>query len=275
MQIQEQFDLFGKAKCVCIYGGVPKGPQIQALKHGIDCIIATPGRLIDLFEQDDRVCDLSQVSYLVLDEADRMLDQGFEESIKKIIARVPSKRQTVMFSATWPAAIQKLAHSYLKNPIKITIGSTDLAANSRIEQRVEVLDPREKESRLIELLKEYHDRKNRILIFALYKKEAARLEGLLKRSGYKVGAIHGDMSQDARTRSLDQFKDGSCPLLIATDVAARGIDIPNVEYVINVTFPLTVEDYCHRIGRTGRAGKTGISHTLFTVHDKSHSGIYN
>jgi ATP-dependent RNA helicase DBP3 len=139
---------------------------------------------------------------------------------------------------------------------------------------VQVLDPNQKEQRLLELLKEYHHGNNRILIFALYKKEATRLEGFLKRHGYKVGGIHGDMSQDARTRSLEQFKSATCPLLIATDVAARGIDIPNVEYVINVTFPLTIEDYCHRIGRTGRAGKTGISHTFFTIHDKSHSGIF-
>lgn len=137
---------------------------------------------------------------------------------------------------------------------------------------MEVLDPVQKESRLLELLKKYHDRKNRVLIFALYKKEAGRLENLLKRNGYNVGAIHGDLTQDQRTRSLEGFRSGAVPLLIATDVAARGIDIPDVEYVINVTFPLTVEDYCHRIGRTGRAGKTGVSHTFFTVVDKALSG---
>ncbi|KAJ3000378.1 RNA-dependent ATPase [Globomyces sp. JEL0801] len=213
-----------------------------------------------------------------------MLDAGFEDAIKKIIAKLPTaKRQTVMFSATWPPTIQKMAMTYLTNPIKITVGSTDLSANKSIEQRVEVMDPNSKETRLLQLLKDYHkSRKNRILIFALYKKEAARLDQFVRRQGYKVGAIHGDMTQHDRTRALEAFKDGSAPLLIATgtplknstllDVAARGIDIPNVEYVINVTFPLTVEDYCHRIGRTGRAGNTGISHTFFTIHDKSHSG---
>jgi ATP-dependent RNA helicase DBP3 len=148
-----------------------------------------------------------------------MLDAGFEDAIKKIIAKLPSKnRQTVMFSATWPNAIQKMALTYLENPIKITVGSTDLSANTSIEQRVEVLDPIQKESRLLQLLKDYHkDRKNRILIFALYKKEAARLEQFLKGKGYKVGAIHGDLSQDQRTRALEAFKSASSPLLIATD----------------------------------------------------------
>ncbi|KAJ3322233.1 RNA-dependent ATPase [Boothiomyces sp. JEL0866] len=276
MQIEDQFIIFGKSskvKSVCIYGGVPKKQQQDKLRAGMDAIIATPGRLIDLFEEDSKLCDLSEIEYLVLDEADRMLDAGFEDAIKKIIARLPKKRQTVMFSATWPTSIQKMALSYLINPIKITVGSTDLSANVNIEQRVEVLDPNQKEFRLLALLKDYHkSRKNRILIFALYKKEAARLENFIKSKGYKVGAIHGDLSQESRTRALEAFKDGSAPLLIATDVAARGIDIPNVEYVINVTFPLTVEDYCHRIGRTGRAGKSGISHTFFTVHDKAHSG---
>lgn len=279
MQTQEQFERFGKVcgmKSVCIYGGVSKRDQKDALRRGMNTIVATPGRLIDLFEEDSKICDLSQVKYLVLDEADRMLDQGFEEAIKTIIGRLPTcaeGRQTVMFSATWPTSIQKMAMTYLKSPIKITVGSTDLSANTSIEQRVEVLDPFAKEARLIELLKDYHkSKKNRILIFALYKKEAARLEAMIKRQGYKAAALHGDLSQEQRSAAIEGFKNGSIPLLIATDVAARGIDIPMVEYVINVTFPLTVEDYCHRIGRTGRAGTTGISHTLFTVHDKAHSG---
>ena len=146
------------------------------------------------------------------------MDAGFEDAIKKIIAKLPTKRQTVMFSATWPTVIQKMASTYLCDPLKITVGSTDLSANSSIEQRVEVLDPNQKESRLLTLLRDYHkSRKNRILIFALYKKEAARLEGFLKRQGYKVGAIHGDLSQEQRSRALDAFKDASAPLLIATD----------------------------------------------------------
>ena len=170
-------------------------------------------------------------------------------------------------------AIRNLAFEFLKNPVKVTVGSPDLSANVSIEQRVEVVDQNDKERILGQLLKKYHNGKNRILIFCLYKKEAARIENVVKRLGYTVTAIHGDLSQEQRTRSMSLFQSGESPLLVATDVAARGIDIPNVEYVINVTFPLTVEDYCHRIGRTGRAGSTGISHTLFTIHDKTHSGI--
>ncbi|KAI8921399.1 P-loop containing nucleoside triphosphate hydrolase protein [Powellomyces hirtus] len=276
MQIQDQFEkLATDNPSVCLYGGVNKWEQKKLLRAHPSVIVATPGRLLDLVEEENPECDLSDVSYFVLDEADRMLDLGFEEAIKKIISHLtyPKQRQTVMFSATWPPAIQKIANQYLTNAVKVTVGSTDLSANTSIEQRVEVVDPFTKESKLMDLLKKYHkSRTNRILIFALYKKEAARLEGLVKRNGYSVAAIHGDLTQQQRTAAIDGFRSGKIPLLIATDVAARGIDIPNVEYVINVTFPLTVEDYCHRIGRTGRAGAKGISHTLFTSHDKSHSG---
>jgi ATP-dependent RNA helicase DBP3 len=213
MQIQEQFELFGTSsgmKSVCIYGGVPKYEQKTLLRKGMQAIVATPGRLIDLFEEDSSLCDLSDIGYLVLDEADRMLDQGFEEAIRKIIARLPATRQTVMFSATWPTSIKKMAMSYLSNPVKVTVGSTDLSANIRIEQRVEVLEPQAKESRLMQLIKEYHSsRTNRILIFALYKKEASRLEAMIKRAGYKAAAIHGDLSQQQRTAALDGFRNGT------------------------------------------------------------------
>jgi ATP-dependent RNA helicase DBP3 len=159
-----------------------------------------------------------------------MLDFGFEEAIRKIVSYLPvENRQTVMFSATWPAVIQSMASSFLKNPVHVTVGSLELSANSSIEQRVEVLDPYAKESRLLALLKTYHSsRKNRILIFALYKKEAARLEAFLKRNQYNVAAIHGDLVQTQRSAAIEGFKSGKIPLLIATDVAARGIDIPNV-----------------------------------------------
>ena len=283
MQIEQQFKLFGSSsqlKPCCIYGGVPKFEQKQSIKQGVDALICTPGRLIDLMEENNSVLDLSKIEYLVLDEADRMLEKGFEQDIKKIIKKLPTSKQTVMFSATWPQgkftlmlAIRNLAFEFLKNPVKVTVGSPDLSANVSIEQRVEVVDQNDKERILGQLLKKYHNGKNRILIFCLYKKEAARIENVVKRLGYTVTAIHGDLSQEQRTRSMSLFQSGESPLLVATDVAARGIDIPNVEYVINVTFPLTVEDYCHRIGRTGRAGSTGISHTLFTIHDKTHSGI--
>ncbi|CAG8457943.1 2950_t:CDS:2 [Ambispora leptoticha] len=275
MQIQEQIEEIDSVSCgksLCVYGGVPKEPQRKDLRKGTKVIVATPGRLIDFI--DEGSCDISNVSYLVLDEADRMLDIGFEKDIRKIISKTNSKRQTLMFSATWPDSVRKLAEDFLKDPVKVNIGSSELAANNDVTQIVEILsNPNEKEKRLVQLLKEYHgNRSNRVLVFVLYKKEATRIENFLTYSGFEVQSIHGDKGQFQRTEALRAFKDGTYPLLVATDVAARGLDIPDVEYVINYTFPLTIEDYVHRIGRTGRAGAKGTSHTFFTVHDKSHSG---
>ena len=291
MQSQKVLEEFGKVVNVTsavIYGGVPKPPQKDALRRGVDCVVCTPGRLKDLV--DEGVCDLGNVRHLVLDEADRMLDMGFEEDVRYIISRCPDResRQTAMFSATWPAAIQRLAMEFMIDPVCIYVGfesivgsngenSIDdaLSANKRVAQSVEVIEDRAREQRLSELLKKYASGKrsrDRILVFALYKKEAARLEGTLNRWGYSCASIHGDKTQDARTRALAEFKDGSCPILVATDVAARGLDIPDVEVVLNYTFPLTIEDYVHRIGRTGRAGKSGISHTFFQPGDKGHAG---
>ncbi|KAF8947169.1 RNA-dependent ATPase [Haplosporangium gracile] len=275
MQTMEQCVAAGKSsgiKSVCVYGGVSKDDQRKAIRQGVHIIVATPGRLLDLLE--DGSCNIDTVSYLVLDEADRMLDTGFEEAIRSILRKTRKDRQTCMFSATWPESVRKLAHDFLDRPIKVTIGSPDLGASSNVTQIVEVLDdPRSKERRLLDLLKDYHKtRKNRILIFALYKKEADRIEQTLQRAGYKVGGIHGDKTQNTRTAALEAFKNGSIPLLVATDVAARGIDITGITHVINVTFPLTIEDYVHRIGRTGRGGQTGTAHTFFTVNEKGLSG---
>jgi ATP-dependent RNA helicase DBP3 len=300
MQSDEVLQDFGAVvniQSLVIYGGVPKHTQASALKSGnIDCIVATPGRLKDLV--NDGVCNLKQIRHLVLDEADRMLDMGFEEDVKYIISNCMNKekgRQTTMFSATWPAAIQKIANEYMNNPIRVYVGfeaivgsngedgdnngtttvDDSLSANRRVKQSVEVIEDRQRDHRLRQLLKEVQGgaRKNdRVLIFALYKKEADRLENTLRRDGHNVCSIHGNKAQAARTEALAKFKNGSCPLMVATDVAARGLDIPNVEVVINYTFPLTIEDYVHRIGRTGRAGKTGESYTFFQPTDKSHAG---
>eukprot|EP01135_Chromosphaera_perkinsii_P006061 Nk52_evm2s388 gene=Nk52_evmTU2s388 len=258
-------------RSTCVYGGVDKNLHRNVLKRGVDIVVATPGRLLDL--ADEGAVDLRDVSYLVLDEADRMLDMGFEKDMRKIISYMKPTRQTLMFSATWPQEIRELASQFLSTPVKVTIGSPDLGASSNVTQIVEVLDPRDKDQKLINLLNQYHkSRKNRVLVFVLYKKEAARVEQMLLRRGFRATGIHGDKSQRERTEAFNKFKDASQPLLVATDVAARGLDIPNVEYVINYTFPLTIEDYVHRIGRTGRGGKKGTSHTFFTMHDKSHSG---
>ncbi|WRT69420.1 ATP-dependent RNA helicase DBP3 [Kwoniella shivajii] len=280
---------FGKSvniNSVCLFGGVGKFEQLNELKNPqTRIVVGTPGRTLDLADSGD--LDLSNVSYLVLDEADRMLDQGFENDIRRIIAHTPDHkkgRQTVMFSATWPESVRRLASTFLNDPIRITVGSDELSANKRIEQIVEVLDnSRDKDGRLL-----YHLRAHlkahpnsaasptRILVFALYKKEAQRLEQTIKRANYAVGALHGDMTQDARFKALDAFKTGKQNVLVATDVAARGLDIPDVGLVINVTFPLTTEDFVHRCGRTGRAGKSGKAVTFFTgeSHEKSLAGEF-
>lgn len=264
-------------RTACVYGGAPKDEQRKALKNA-DIVVATPGRLNDLINEGS--ADLGKVGYVVLDEADRMLDKGFEEEIRKIInTTLPlGKRQTLMFTATWPESVRTLAATFMTSPIKIVIGdnpSGDLRANARIVQKVEVVDPRNKEYRLLQLLKQYQSgsqKDDRILVFCLYKKEATRIESFIRSKRIRVAGIHGDLSQEQRMRSLDAFKKGGTPVLVATDVAARGLDIPAVKLVINCTFPLTVEDYVHRIGRTGRAGKDGLAITLFTEHDKGQSG---
>lgn len=281
LQIQEQLFKVAKPaglKVSCIYGGVPKDEQRVALKKS-EIIVATPGRLNDLLSEDG-TRGLKQVKFLVLDEADRMLDKGFEEDIRKIVSATapPEQRQTLMFTATWPPSIRELAETFMRSPVMITIGdnpSGELRANARITQTVEVIEPRNKEFRLLQLLREHQSGKqkdDRILIFCLYKKEATRVENFIHSKGFRVAGIHGDLSQAQREKSLDAFKQGKVPLLVATDVAARGLDIPAVKLVINVTFPLTAEDYVHRIGRTGRAGNTGQAITLFTENDKALSG---
>ncbi|XP_057480719.1 DEAD-box ATP-dependent RNA helicase 5 [Actinidia eriantha] len=257
---------------VCVYGGTSKGPQISALKSGVDIVIGTPGRLKDLIEMG--VCYLKEVSFVVLDEADRMLDMGFEPEVRSILSQTCTTRQMVMFSATWPLPVHQLAQEFMDpNPVKVVVGSEDLAANHDVMQIVEVLEDRSRDERLVSLLEKYHkSQRNRVLVFVLYKKEAARVENMLQRRGWKAVSIHGDKAQYARTEALSLFKEGSCPLMIATDVAARGLDIPDVEVVINYSFPLTTEDYVHRIGRTGRAGKKGVAHTFFMKENKGLAG---
>lgn len=258
VQIHDQISKLTSAaglRSVCIYGGVPKDAQRLALRKA-HIIVATPGRLNDFLSENS--ADLGGVMYLVLDEADRMLDKGFEPEIRKIIMCTPPTgvRQTLMFTATWPPSVRTLASSFMRNPVHISIGRDNpdgaLRANTSITQRVEVIYPYEKQQRLLQLIKEHQSgssANDRILVFCLYKKEATRVEESLRLRGLRVAAIHGDLSQERRSASLESFKSGECPLLVATDVAARGLDIPAVKLVLNVTFPLTVEDYVHRIGR--------------------------
>lgn len=254
-QIRDQITKYAEpanAKVSCIFGGVKKEEQREMLKTA-DIVVATPGRLKDLM--NDGSVDLGKVEYLVLDEADRMLDKGFEQDIKDILQSTPaSSRQTVMFTATWPQAVRELASTFTSSPVTVTVGgdpSADPRANTRIKQVVEVVKPQEKEARLVQLLNQSQRVPDpaKVLVFCLYKKEATRIENFLRGKRFRVAGIHGDLGQQERFKSLEAFKSGDVAVLVATDVAARGLDIPSVKTVLNFTFPLTVEDYVHRIGR--------------------------
>ena len=272
--LQEACEVIDGMEAMVIFGGQPKREQrsqLQQFGSSLDMIVATPGRLLDFIE--DRAIELGAVKYLVLDEADRMLDMGFEKDVKRIISLCsPADRQTVMFSATWPQEIRSIASTYLTDAVRIVVGSEKLSASSSVKQHVEVIEPFAKEKRLKQLLAKIHDGKNRVIVFGLYKKECTRLEQNLLRQGFQVAGIHGDKAQHQREDAVRRFEKGELPILVATDVASRGLDIENVEYVVNYSFPLTVEDYVHRIGRTGRAGKRGVAYTFFTNHDKHLAG---
>ena len=274
------------ATAAVAYGGMPKHEQKKALATAA-ALVATPGRLNDFIMEGS--IDLSMVSFFCLDEADRMLDMGFVQDVKKIAAACSNRTKlTAMFSATWPTEVQNIAKEFLKADfVRVNVGAVRESAdegpeaNKRIDQSVVVCDERARDGKLIEILKAHYGSgtsptyaKARLIVFGLYKKECARLEQFLNRQKWKAVAIHGDMSQAARNAAFDDFKSGAVPLLVATDVAARGLDIPNVELVVNFSFPLTIEDYVHRIGRTGRAGKSGKSIALFhgEGHEKALAG---
>ncbi|MCO5551741.1 hypothetical protein L7F22_005245 [Adiantum nelumboides] len=270
-QIQDEAIKFGKSSrisCTCVYGGAPKGPQLRDLDRGADMVIATPGRLNDFLEM--RRVSLRQVSYLVLDEADRMLDMGFEPQIRKIVKEIPRHRQTLMYTATWPKEVRKIAEDLLANAAQVNIGNTDeLVANKSITQYVEIVMPYEKQGKLERILRS-QEPGSKVIIFCSTKKMCDQLARGLGR-GFGAAAIHGDKSQIERDHVLAQFKAGRAPILVATDVAARGLDIKDIRVVINFDFPTGVEDYVHRIGRTGRAGATGIAYSFFTEQDAKHA----
>ncbi|KHG16462.1 DEAD-box ATP-dependent RNA helicase 46 -like protein [Gossypium arboreum] len=270
-QILDEALKFGKSSrisCTCLYGGAPKGPQLREIERGVDIVVATPGRLNDILEMS-RI-SLRQVSYLVLDEADRMLDMGFEPQIRKIVKEVPSCRQTLMYTATWPKEVRKIAADLLGNPVQVNIGNIDeLVANKSITQYVEVLSPMEKHRRLEQILRS-QESGSKIIVFCSTKKMCDQLARNLSRQ-FGAAAIHGDKSQADRDYVLNQFRTGRSPVLVATDVAARGLDIKDIRVVINYDFPTGVEDYVHRIGRTGRAGATGLAYTFFVDQDSKHA----
>lgn len=266
-QIQDEAIKFGRSSrvsCTCLYGGAPKGPQLKELDRGADIVVATPGRLNDILEM--KKINFAQVSLLVLDEADRMLDMGFEPQIRKIVNEIPPRRQTLMYTATWPKEVRKIASDLLVNPAQVNIGSVDeLEANKSITQYVEVVPQMEKQRRLEQILRS-QERGSKIIIFCSTKKLCDQLARSIGRN-FGAAAIHGDKSQGERDWVLNQFRSGKSPILVATDVAARGLDIKDIRVVINYDFPTGVEDYVHRIGRTGRAGATGLSYTFFSDQD--------
>ncbi|KAK7266065.1 hypothetical protein RIF29_18705 [Crotalaria pallida] len=270
-QIQDEAVKFGKSSrfsCACLYGGAPKGPQLRDIDRGADIVVATPGRLNDILEM--RRISLNQVSYLVLDEADRMLDMGFEPQIRKIVNEVPARRQTLMYTATWPKEVRKIAADFMVNPVQVNIGNVDeLVANKSITQHVEIVASMEKHRRLETILRS-EDPGSKIIIFCSTKKMCDQLARNLSRQ-FGAAAIHGDKSQAERDHVLSQFRTGRCPVLVATDVAARGLDVKDIRVVVNYDFPTGVEDYVHRIGRTGRAGATGSAYTFFGDQDAKHA----
>ncbi|KAH7214011.1 ATP-dependent RNA helicase dbp-2 [Fusarium oxysporum] len=305
VQIQEEMKKFGRSSRIrntCVYGGVPKGPQIRDLSRGVEVCIATPGRLIDMLEAGKT--NLRRVTYLVLDEADRMLDMGFEPQIRKIIGQIRPDRQTLMWSATWPKEVRALASDFLQDFIQVNIGSMELAANHRITQIVEVVTDMEKRDRMIKHLEKVMENKeNKILIFVGTKRIADEITRFLRQDGWPALSIHGDKQQNERDWVLDQFKTGKSPIMVATDVASRGIGalltvricliiivsnwfstngvlircvaftllyshVRNITHVLNYDYPNNSEDYIHRIGRTGRAGAKGTAITLFTTDNQ-------
>uniref|UniRef100_A0A0E0FHN3 RNA helicase n=1 Tax=Oryza nivara TaxID=4536 RepID=A0A0E0FHN3_ORYNI len=237
--------------------------QQEATKFGVEIVIATPGRLIDMIESHHT--NLRRITYLVLDEADRMLDMGFEPQIKKIVSQIRPDRQTLYWSATWPKEVEQLARNFLFDPYKVVIiGSEELKANHAISQHVEILSESQKYNKLVNLLEDIMDG-SRILIFMDTKKGCDQITRQLRMDGWPALSIHGDKSQAERDWVLSEFKSGKSPIMTATDVAARGLDVKDVKYVINYDFPGSLEDYVHRIGRTGRAGAKGTAYTFFTA----------
>ncbi len=268
IQIGESFAAYGKytgLRHLVIYGGVPQGRQTNALKAGVDILVATPGRLIDLINQG--YVHLDEIQLFVLDEADRMLDMGFIHDIRKVLQKIPEDRQSLFFSATMPKNIVTLSNQILSNPAKVEISPTSSAAET-VQQSVYFVVKREKRGLLIHLLKT--EDIPSALVFSRTKHGADRIARDLKRANIRAEAIHGDKSQNARQRALKSFKDKRCRVLVATDIAARGIDVEDLTHVINFNLPNLPETYVHRIGRTGRAGASGVALSFCDDDEKAY-----
>ena len=266
IQIGESIAAYGRylpLKHVVIFGGVPQYSQVQAIRNGVDIMVATPGRLLDLMQQ--RHISLSHIEYFVLDEADRMLDMGFVQDVKRVIAKLPSKKQTLFFSATMPAEIQQLANMLLHNPVKVEV--TPAASTvDLIQQSVYFVEKLNKQPLLLNILKDKTI--ETVLIFTQMKHAADKLARFLTQHGVKAEAIHGNKSQGQRQRALQNFKNRETRVLVATDIAARGIDIDELTHVLNYELPDVPETYVHRIGRTGRAGASGTAISFCDWNEK-------
>ncbi|HEX8938828.1 MAG TPA: DEAD/DEAH box helicase [Candidatus Limnocylindrales bacterium] len=265
MQVDQSVRTYGRTvplRSTVVYGGVPLEPQIKALRAGVEILVATPGRLLDLVGQ--RAANLGQVEVLVLDEADRMLDMGFIPDIRRIVALLPERRQNLLFSATFSDEIRRLAAEFLRLPATVQVTPRNTAATN-VEQLLYPVDRDRKEELLLHLLRQ--DRMEQVLVFTRTKLAASRLASYLDRRGVAAVAIHSDRSQPERTRALDEFKRGEIQVLVATDVASRGLDIEELPYVVNFELPFDPQDYIHRIGRTGRAGATGLAISLVCMDE--------
>ena len=266
IQINESFGTYGRGmriRSVVLLGGVSIRPQIDQIRRGVDVVIATPGRLLDVI--DHRALRLDYVHTFVLDEADRMLDMGFMPSIKQVVKLIPTQRQTLFFSATLPPEIRSLAHTILTNPVHVSV-TPENPTTAMVDQRLYFVEKDRKRGLLAHLLREHLE--GSVLVFTRTKRGADRVCKDLETAGDKVAAIHGDKSQMARQRALSDFKTGRMRVLVATDIAARGIDISELPTVVNYDIPDSPETYVHRIGRTGRAGNSGVALTLATPEDR-------
>jgi ATP-dependent RNA helicase RhlE len=267
VQIGDAFKTYGRhlgLRQAVIFGGVGQNPQVAAVARGVDIVIATPGRLLDLLNQ--RHLRLDKVSHLVLDEADRMLDMGFIRDVRKIIAMSPAERQSLLFSATMPADVERLAHDFLRAPERIEV-TPKVVTVDKIDQRVVFVDAARKTSLLARLLADRD--MSRVIVFTRTKHRANRVAEQLEKVGIDAEAIHGNKSQGARQRALERFRSGDARVLVATDIAARGIDIDNISHVVNYELPNEPESYVHRIGRTARAGADGIAVSFCDASERS------
>jgi ATP-dependent RNA helicase RhlE len=258
LQVKEQFVRFGgHLRTVAIYGGTGYHSQAKALKFGADVIIATPGRLLDLLDQG--IANLSQLQTLVLDEADRLMDMGFMPQVRKVVQQVPVERQTLMFSATIDKRIEDIASEFLNQPsiVRSTAGQVDAKT---IEQKIHYMKEVAKEGFLLELLDGLDE--SSVLIFTKTRRKASSVTNKLRAANVRAEEIHGDVSQNQRERIMARYRRGEFAVLVATDIAARGLDVPHISHVVNYDLPMCAQDYVHRIGRTGRAGRAGIAHSL-------------